>query len=575
VSMNGRALSLNGVVTLDTDDVSCCDPIEFAPLSLPDAKVNETFTRSIALSGGVAPYVVSVFDGALPPGLTLAANGTLTGTPTAEGRYAFTLLAVDARGCSSIHCYTTNVCDTIEVTFNPNPNPKACEFFSRTIAVKGGVAPYHFDVKGLPDGLSPWGNTISGTPASPGCVTVTVDVTDARGCAGSLTFTLCVDCGLVLPPLNPSTATACAPYAANVAPSCGKPPYVFTASNLPPGLPPPTLGGVLAGTPTTSGTFPFALTVVDANGCTATRSDYVLVVGVGNIPPLPTIKLPNGTVCAPYDSGPLPGVLVDPALLPPGLAFVNASLQGIPTKSGTYCFIRKIANPPPCTADTQEYCITIDCPPLALSALTTLQACVATSQPLAPPFCVPFTCTFTGTLPPGVALDDCIVHGIPQPGNYDFVVTAVADDSGCSATQHYTGSVSGNCSSCGSGGSLKLIPPSSNLPGGTVGAFYSQMFAAAGGTPPYTFTIPLPPSPPPGITLATNGTLSGTPTAAGRFNFGVRVTDATGACHTEVYTIVIGPHVIISDIPAFSPWALVLLAMALAAVAVVAVRRLS
>ncbi len=457
------------------------------------------------------------------------------------------------------------------MTFDPKPNPKACEFFTRKIAVKGGVTPYHFDVKGLPDGLSASGDTISGPPASPGCVTVIVDVTDALGCSGSLTFTLCVDCGLALPPLSPSTATACVPYAANIAPSCGKPPFVFTASDLPPGLLPPTPSGVLAGTPTKPSTFTFAVTVVDANGCTATRSDYTLLVGAGNIPPLPTIKLPNGTVCTPYDSRSLPGVLVDPASLPPGLAFFNASLQGIPTKSGTYCFSRKIPNPPPCTADTQEYCITIECPPLALSALTPLQAGVAPSQPLAPPFCIPFTCTFTGTLPPGVSLDDCVLHGIPQPGDYDFVVTAVADDSGCSAAQHYTGPVLGGGSSCGGGGSLKLIPPSSNLPGGTVGIFYSQMFAATGGTPPYTFTIPLPPAPPPGITLATNGTLSGIPTTPGRFNFGVRVTDATGACHAEVYTIVIGPHLGMVDIPALSPWAMLLMALA----AVGAIRRWS
>src|SRR5439155_2320769 len=140
-----------------------------------------------------------------------------------------------------------------------------------------------------------------------------------------------IECNLQLPPLNPSTATACLPYSADLTPTCGTPPFVYTATDLPPSLRSPT-NGILAGTPTTPGTFPFTVTVVDAN-CAATRSDYKLVVDPGTIPPLPRITLPKGTVCTPYDFGPLAGILVDPASLPPGLAFFNANLQGIPQKS--------------------------------------------------------------------------------------------------------------------------------------------------------------------------------------------------------------------------------------------------
>jgi hypothetical protein len=53
---------------------------------------------------------------------------------------------------------------------------------------------------------------------------------------------------------------------------------------------------------------------------------------------------------------------------------------------------------------------------------------------------------------------------------------------------------------------------------------YSYIFAAAGGVQPYTYasntgTIP------PGLTLSSAGVLSGTPTSAGTYSFGVTVTD--------------------------------------------------
>ena len=43
-----------------------------------------------------APITWSVTGGSLPPGLTMAANGTISGTPTAEGSFTFTVTATDA-----------------------------------------------------------------------------------------------------------------------------------------------------------------------------------------------------------------------------------------------------------------------------------------------------------------------------------------------------------------------------------------------------------------------------------------------------------------------------------------------
>jgi hypothetical protein len=79
--------------------------------------------------------------------------------------------------------------------------------------------------------------------------------------------------------------------------------------------------------------------------------------------------------------------------------------------------------------------------------------------------------------------------------------------------------------------STNLPPPlqinTTALPAGTNGLFYSQAFQASGGTPPYNWFIPnFSASPPPILTLATNGVLSGTPMTDGKFYFDVMVTDA-------------------------------------------------
>src|SRR5262245_18049891 len=69
-----------------------------------------------------------------------------------------------------------------------------------------------------------------------------------------------------------------------------------------------------------------------------------------------------------------------------------------------------------------------------------------------------------------------------------------------------------------------LSVTTTSLPNATVQSPYSQQLAATGGTPPYTWTLnPSSGSLPPGLTLASNGTVSGTPTTAGAYNFGVIV----------------------------------------------------
>jgi hypothetical protein len=64
---------------------------------LPEGRVGEAYSATLAASGGDEPYTWSVVDGELPPGLTLdPAIGTISGTSSSAGTYSFTAQVSDA-----------------------------------------------------------------------------------------------------------------------------------------------------------------------------------------------------------------------------------------------------------------------------------------------------------------------------------------------------------------------------------------------------------------------------------------------------------------------------------------------
>ncbi len=81
-----------------------------------------------------------------------------------------------------------------------------------------------------------------------------------------------------------------------------------------------------------------------------------------------------------------------------------------------------------------------------------------------------------------------------------------------------------------------LAVTTASLPNGTNGTFYTQTIQASGGQTPYSWSIPnYSADPPPNLTLAANGVLSGTLATTGLFNFDVEVTDA--AANTAYQTL--------------------------------------
>ena len=83
---------------------------------------------------------------------------------------------------------------------------------------------------------------------------------------------------------------------------------------------------------------------------------------------------------------------------------------------------------------------------------------------------------------------------------------------------------------------ITLSPGS--LPNGTIGVVYTNNLSASGGTSPYSFAV-TGGSVPTGLTLNSDGTWSGAPSATGTFNFTVTATDDNNCTGNQAYSLTI------------------------------------
>ena len=193
------AVDANGCIGSRTYTLSRpCPTVALAPPSLPAGNAGTPYAQMLTATGGVAPYTITVISGSLPPGLTLASDGTIDGTPLVTGTYCFTVIAADAGGCG-----TGQVAYTITINAATCPagttitlSPPALPFaptgvpYAQAITAAGGTAPYTFAVTAgtLPPGLTlgPITGLLAGTPTSGGHYAFTITATDANGCVGSM-----------------------------------------------------------------------------------------------------------------------------------------------------------------------------------------------------------------------------------------------------------------------------------------------------------------------------------------------------------------------------------------------------
>ncbi len=327
--------------------VATCPNLLISPASLPAGAPNVAYSQTLTASGGAAPYSFVLDSGALPAGVSLSTAGVLAGTTAAQGNFTFGVKASDANGCFNTRSFTLALGACPAITFNPQilgPAPIG-ELYIRAILAQGGAAPYSFTLSAgsLPPGLAlSSGGVLNGTPTTLGSFNFTIQATDLNGCSGTRSYTLTITCPLLT--LNPETlpqASVGVAYSQTFTSSGGTAPYTFsqTGGTLPTGLT-LTAMGVLSGTPTTPGTYNFAVKATDATGCMVTHSYSVaacaaITVNPATLPPArPGQTYPTVTFTA--TGGIEPYTFALTGALPAGLTFNAGVLSGTPTQTGTF-----------------------------------------------------------------------------------------------------------------------------------------------------------------------------------------------------------------------------------------------
>jgi hypothetical protein len=152
----------------------------------------------LSATGGVQPYTWTISDGQLPAGLTLASDGTVSGTPTSAGTFAFTVQVVDAGSSTATIPGSVPIAAALSASLIPDCATQCsvelgctsvCGVFGE---VSGGISPYSYALTSgqLPSGTSLSGLTLNGNfVGSSGFLKFSVQVTDSIGATATVTPT--------------------------------------------------------------------------------------------------------------------------------------------------------------------------------------------------------------------------------------------------------------------------------------------------------------------------------------------------------------------------------------------------
>jgi hypothetical protein len=370
--------------TLLATVLSAQSPLTIVNNSFPTGAVGQVYAQALGATGGIQPYVWSE-TGQFPPGLSVNSVGTISGTPTVGGTYAFTLTVVDARQTSVSKALSIIITGPgsarLTVTTTTLPPGNLGQSYSQTLTATGGAPPYQWAAgTGFPSflALDTALGTVSGTPTAAGTLTFPVQVTDSVKTTATGTVSLTINS----PPLSITTlapifsGTVGVPYVQTFRATGGNPPYAWAiATGNAGGLTLDSATGNLQGTPQTAGTFTFTVQATDRSGATATQS-YSLVINAPTLSITVGSSLPAATVGVAYSqklqvvasggtppytwsliAGSVPGLTFDPASL---------TISGTPSTAGAFNLTIQAADSANLTT-TRSLSLTVNPPSLSIT----------------------------------------------------------------------------------------------------------------------------------------------------------------------------------------------------------------
>ncbi len=535
---------------------------------LPGAPIGQPYNFQFTGVGGNQPYQWTLVPDpgtVLTPGLTLANDGKLSGTPTAGGTSSFTvrLTATTDAGQETVSsvCSLNVIAPLLSiVTSCPLPQATVGTAYSQVMTAAGGRPPFTWsvDAGSVPSGLTLTSDgLLAGTPTAPGTFAFQLMTASnpadgaqpaTRGC--SLTVrALPVDLTAngALPP-----GTVGVPYSRDLTVQGGTPPYRWMAVGaLPPGFSVSPEGRV-SGTVSTSGSYTFHVRAIDSAGNQSTVTVGVViadpVIRVTDACPLPSgtsgtaythqMNAAGGT--PPYTwsllSSLQPGLTLSPEGLLSGTAQGGGSVgfRVLVTDSAGNSVARG------CTLPVVRSGFGLGGCPLPAATAGTSYSRTISALGGTPPYVF----VSGGSLPDGISLSSYgRVSGTPiHAGVYPLSVQ-VTDANGHTTTQPCTLPVNA---------SQLIIQSGCPLPEARVGISYVSSLVATGGMPPYSYAAIS--GMPAGLTVNPDGSITGMPTTSGNSLAILSVTDSQHrvtieTCAASVHLPEL-PPIQFADIPA-------------------------
>ncbi|MGF6117332.1 carbon monoxide dehydrogenase subunit G, partial [Janthinobacterium lividum] len=520
--------------------------ITVAPTVMPAMTVGLAYSQGITAANGTATYTYAITGGSLPTGLSLAANGTLSGTPTAAGPYNFTVTATDSSGGSGPYtgsrAYSVTVAAgapvagavSATVAYGSSANPI-------TLNLSGGAATSVAVASAAGHGTATAsGTSITYTPTAgyggPDSFTYTASNGIGTSAPATVTITVAGPTITIAPSTVPAASVGAA-YSQNVTAANGFAPYGYaiSAGALPAGLTLNASTGVLSGTPTAGGSFNFTVRATDSSTGSGPYSGaraYSMTVAAPTISITPTV-MPAMTAGVAYSQSisaaggtATYSYAITGGSLPTGLSLApDGTLSGTPTAAGPFNFTvtgtDSSTGSGPYTG-SRAYSVTVAAGAPVAGAVSASLAYGSSANPI--------TLNLSGGAATSVAVASAASHGTATASGTSITYTPTAGYGGpdsftYTATNGIGTSAPATVTITVGGPTITIAP--STVPAAAVGSAYSQSVTAANGTGPYTYAISAG-TLPAGLTLnAATGVLSGTPTAGGVFNFTVRATDSS------------------------------------------------
>ncbi len=425
------------------------------------ANYNQTVQAS-----GIGTLTFTVKSGtSLPMGLSLdSSTGAITGTPTTAGKVTFSVVVTDSLGASTTKSYTITINAPLAITTSALSDwDQNSTSYSQIVKTTGGSGPNSFALQSgtyLPTGLSLNGTTgaITGTPTTTGSLTFDVIVTDSVGGSATQGYTVTINSPLVF---TQSTLANWdlnrTGYSQTISAGGGEGTLKlsFTSGSLPTGLTFNAATGILAGTPSKTGTFKFTITVTDSLGAIASQTYTVIIAGLPSISASALATWDqnfsgyNQTVEITGGTGPFNFSMKSGNSLPTGLSLNSSTgvITGTPTTAGTFAFSIVVTDSLGESA-TKSYTVTISPPPeITTTSLANGNVNKTYSQTVAATGgsgTKKFSLESGDSLPNGLALNTStgVISGKPtKAGTYTFTIN-FTDSIGDIASEEYSITIS-------------------------------------------------------------------------------------------------------------------------------------